>query len=423
MENKKDVPDSDWYFCTKCSHVWYLLNQRSPFDRSSIPDREEQTRRCPVCNDPDIKKIDIQQACCSWVTSEIHCRAIFGREGYYKRTQTKCTPINWRIHFEKELINFDGNFKTIISSLANQSRDPNFVIVPELYRSDEEQFKTYYPMFEEIVEKQVPIGNSLEIMSFLESEGAVETDRVIFSFCPGCGAKNRLEFRMKEKECSACGAKGVIPCDHSCPEYDTEYEECRIASYPKPCCFILPNGGCLGPKWLEFVCQNCEEYDVDSIVDFDPPDIQEIDTIIDPEGCSCLAISYKPLSNVLAKLNEGFTFQEMIADKIGNQGWNVTVGREIGESGVYQDVDALCEKGSKRVLVESKRLMTTKYLALDIILNLFARMQDLHITNGLVITTTSHVSPEAKRFADHYRIRILPVGEFLKKDIDAILQE
>jgi len=91
-----------------------------------------------------------------------------------------------------------------------------------------------------------------------------------------------------------------------------------------------------------------------------------------------------------------------------------------GKSGVDQDVDIFCEKDTKRILVECKRIGSTKSLPLDVVLNLFARMSDLEIKKGVIVTTVQDISNEAKMFAEYYGITILYISDFLKLDLDSI---
>ena len=343
-----------------------MLNEPSPYTEVLAISKPTQTQRCPGCNDSDIKKLDIRKACCSWVENKVNCKAVFGREGYYKDTGIRCVPIAWHSYLEKELVNFDGTFKGIISYLTNISQDNNFKLAPDLYRSGDDRFKIYYPLFQEIADKDIPKINTVEIVSFLEFEGALRKDGLDFNFCPTCGARNELDFRMEETECGSCGYRDNPECDENCPEYDAESGECTTYRFPKICCFILPDGDCLGPKWLEVKCRNCGDEYADSVVNFDPPDRRRIDAIIDPEDCDCLGVRYKLVNDVLQKLNEGFTFQEMISETINTQGWNTTSGRKSGKSGTYHDVDILCEKGNKSILIECKRLVSKKALILTL---------------------------------------------------------
>jgi len=124
---------------------------------------------------------------------------------------------------------------------------------------------------------------------------------------------------------------------------------------------------------------------------------------------------------VLKKLDEEFTFQEMIIQAVKVQGWNTTSGRKPGRSGVRQDVDILCEKGTKSVLVECKRLVSTKCIDLNVVMTLFARMNDLGISKGLIVTTTQRASSEALSYARCYGIEILNVQEMLSGKLASIL--
>lgn len=399
-----------------------MLNEPSPYTEIFAVSKSTQTQRCLGCNDSDIKKLDIRKACCSWTENEVNCKAIFGREGYYKGTGIRCLPIAWHSYLEKELVNFDGTFKGIISYLTNASRDSDFKLAPDLYRSEDDRFKTYYPLFKEIANKEIPKFNTVEIVSFLGFEGAIRKDGLAFDFCPTCGTKNELDFRMEETECSSCGYRDNPECDENCPEYDAESGECTTCGFPKICCFILPNGDCLGPRLLEVKCRNCGDEYADSVVSFDPHDKRKIDAILNPEDCNCLGVRYKLVNDVLEKLNKGFTFREMISETIKTQGWKTTSGRKSGESGTCHDVDILCEKDNKSILVECKRLISKKGIDLNVVLNLFARMTDLGINRGLIVTTTQRVSLEALSFARYYGIRILNVQQILTERLDNIFE-
>lgn len=421
MQSSKDITDCDWFSCAKCHHVWYVLNQRSPHDESFIPFEANHTLKCLRCHDTGIKKIDIMKACCSWVDDEVNCKAIFGREGYYRDSKIlQCIPIAWHSYLEKEIINFDGTFKAIISYLINANSDRDFGLKPDLY-VEKDGSKVYYPIFQQVAKTVIPKANTLKVVDFLRYEGALKEDGVSFTFCPSCGTTNRLSFRMEERECAACGYRDNPECDQNCPEYDTEVGQCSTINFPKICCFILPSGDCLGPKSLEVECQNCGNAYADSAVCFDPPEKKEIEAIVRPWDCDSLAIRYKPVPEVLKKLDEGFTFQEMIIQAVKVQGWNTTSGRKPGRSGVRQDIDILCEKGTKSVLVECKRLVSTKGIDLNVVMTLFARMNDLGISKGLIVTTTQRASPEALSYARYYGIEILNVQKMLSDKLESIL--
>lgn len=395
-----------------------MLNALSPhyFPFDSV--KPTQTHECPACRATNIQKLDIEGACCNWVDNPASCKAIFSGNAYYKDSGFHTVPIAWYRYFEKELVNFDGNFKSIVSYLGSKESDSR--LVPDLCKSKDGKFKVYYPLFQEICKKEIPKTNTLNILSFLKYEGALQKERITFSFCTSCGAKNELGISMEERECGECGYKDNPDCDENCPEYDAEAGGCSTSRFPKICCFILPNGDCLGPKYLETECRNCGEETTDNIVNFDPNEEKGIESIIDPEYCNCLGVQYRLITDVLQKLNQGFTFQEMISEAIKAQGWNTTSGRKLGKSGISQDVDILCEKDTKRVLVECKRLISTKGIDLDVVLNLFARMTDLGIDKGLIVTTTPHVSPEAVSFAGYYGIEILNVHEMLTGNLESI---
>jgi len=111
----------------------------------------------------------------------------------------------------------------------------------------------------------------------------------------------------------------------------------------------------------------------------------------------------------------------MIIQAVKAQGWSTMSGRKPGKSGVRQDVDTLCEKGTKRVLVECKRLVSTKGVDLNVVMTLSARMNDLGISKGLIVTTTQGASPEALSYARYYGIEILNVQKMLSDKLESIL--
>lgn len=419
-------PECVWFQCNKCNGVWYVLDNLSP--RNTFFDlRKPVRKKCPKCSSPDIQKLDIRNILSSWVNKGTSSTAIFGAEGYYKDGNPCFYNLAWESYFEKELVNFDGSFKRVVSRLANASQDVQFRLMPEICKCEEgskgtrsSRFEIYYPFIQEATKQVIPKTNIQRLIGFLRFEGAIREDRIAFNFCPNCGSKNKLNFRMEERGCEVCSINEDRPCN-DCAQYDVESKEC-ILGYSigtEECCFISLDGDCDGPKVLEVNCSDCGEEYADAFVEL-KNNRKEIDAITNPEECECLAIRYKPIYGILNKLNQGFTFQEMIVDKIENQGWRTLSGRKRGKSGVDQDVDIFCEKDTKRILVECKRIGSTKSLPLDVVLNLFARMSDLEIKKGVIVTTVQDISNEAKMFAEYYGIIILYISDFLKLDLDSI---
>jgi Holliday junction resolvase len=113
----------------------------------------------------------------------------------------------------------------------------------------------------------------------------------------------------------------------------------------------------------------------------------------------------------------------MIRDEIRNQGWNIikSQDRKRGRSGVDQDVDILCERNHETVLIECKRIDSTKSITLGEVHDLFARMYDLEVKKGVVVTTSAHVVKEADMFSKYYGIRILPIAEFLARTLENLI--
>jgi hypothetical protein len=169
-------------------------------------------------------------------------------------------------------------------------------------------------------------------------------------------------------------------------------------------------------------CGNCGDGYADSIVDFKTFQ-REIKDIMSPEDCDCFAIYYKPSYDVLDALQQGRTFEGMVRDEIRNQGWNVIKSqtRIRGVSGVHQDVDVLCEKNGVTALVECKRIDSTKSITLGDVHDLFARMHDLEIKKGAIISTSGLVVKEAEAFAHYYGIVIVPVAQFLTKRLEELI--
>jgi hypothetical protein len=112
----------------------------------------------------------------------------------------------------------------------------------------------------------------------------------------------------------------------------------------------------------------------------------------------------------------------MISEAIKTQGWNTISGRKSGKSGVHHDIDILCRKDNKSIIIECKRLVSKKCIDLDVVLNLFARMADLGINKGLIVTTTQRASPEALSFARYYGIKVLDVQKILTDSFDDIFE-
>jgi hypothetical protein len=372
--------------------------------------------------------LDIKKVACSWVESVFGCKAIFGQNGYFKDGNPNWGPsIAWDSVFEKEMVNYDADFKRIISFLKNKVvLDHSFKLAPDVYESDERsgpfKFKAYYPTLEEALNKKIPQVNSLQVVHFLRREGALQPDRIAFNFCPNCGSKNVLSFRMQEKGCDACDYAENPDCDENCPEYDSDIG-CMTHKFPKICCPGASDGDCDGARILEASCANCGYEYADSIVDFKTPGKREVEDIENPEDCDCFAIYYKLTFNVLAGLEQGRTFEGMIRDEIKNQGWNIvkSQGRRRGRSRVDHDVDILCEKNHEIVLIECKRIDSTKSITLGEVYDLFARMYDLEVKKGVIVTTSVHVVKEADIFSKHYGIRIVPIAEFLARTLEDLI--
>lgn len=422
---RRSIPKCSWFWCPNCSEVWHVLDRTSP---SWIDDLLKSSKpiqsTCPRCSNSGIKQLDPKVALCSWVDKEINCKSIHTQNVWYKDgTPSFDPPIAWYSYLEKEMVNFDPTFKRIVSYLAGTSNDISFRLTPGIYRSKENgvNFRLYYPLFQEIAKKRIPEVNSIRIVHFLKYEGALKNEGVAFNFCPNCGSKNGLDFRMEEKGCDGCDSMENPDCDEDCFDYDAETGRCTSHIFPRIFCPTLSNGECAGPRVLEVNCRNCGDAYADAIVDFRSSEKKGINEILNPEDCDCFGISYKPVSDVLKKLDQGFTFQEMVLDEIKNQGWYTFSGRKRGRSGVEQDVDVLCEKNGKHVLVECKRLRLSKRIALDVVLKLFAIMTDLEIDKGLIVTTSPSFSKEAKLFSKNYGIRILAIEDFLNESLDDII--
>ena len=150
--------------------------------------------------------------------------------------------IAWSSYLEKELINFDANFKSIVSFLLNQKNE--YEIVPDTFETNDGIWKTNFPSIEKIIEKKIPESNAQHVISFLQQEGAIRQDGIAFVFCPACGTRNNLEFRMEEKECCECNYRDNPDCDVNCYEYDQEDGKCSLSHFPKICCPELPSGNC-----------------------------------------------------------------------------------------------------------------------------------------------------------------------------------
>lgn len=381
---------------------------------------------CPTCRNHNIQKLDVADILCSWVDNIIGSNAIFNAKGYYKDGIPSFYRLSWARYFEKELVNFDGTFKRVVSALANASRHASFRLMPDVHEYEKgslrarlSNFEVCYPFIPKATKQAIPNIGVLRLVDFLKSEGALKEDGIAFSFCPSCGSKNKLEFGMEENGCEVCSMREDPPCGDECEDYDAEIGECRWGNSigGSDCCFLSPNGDCDGPKTLVVECAQCGEGYTDGFVEL-KDNRKEVDAILNPNECECFAIRYKPIQDVLNKLNHGFTFQEIILDRVKNQGWNASTGKKRGKSGVDQDVDILCEKDSERILVECKR---SKSVSLDTVFNLFARIHDLDIKKGLIVTTTQRISNEAQKFAKYYKIPILYVGDFLKQGLDNLL--
>ena len=67
-------------------------------------------KNCPECGSSNIQEFDINNALCSWVENESHGNAIFGGKGFHADTGVLYLPLALRSYFEKELVNFDGDW-------------------------------------------------------------------------------------------------------------------------------------------------------------------------------------------------------------------------------------------------------------------------------------------------------------------------
>ena len=90
-------------------------------------------KKCPECRSSNIQEFDINNALCSWVERESFNKAIFYANGFHIDASVLYLPLALSYYYEEELVNFDGDFKQIISYLKNKSKDRDFEIVPNIY--------------------------------------------------------------------------------------------------------------------------------------------------------------------------------------------------------------------------------------------------------------------------------------------------
>jgi hypothetical protein len=142
-----------------------------------IAEHDESIRQeCPRCKNRDIDKLDMRKVACSWVSSTVSYKALFGQKGYFKDGNPDLgPPAAWDSVFEREMVNYDADFKRIISFLKNKMLlDHSFRLTPDVCKSDEGsgpfKFKAYYPALEEALRKKIPHSNLLRVIRFLRQE-------------------------------------------------------------------------------------------------------------------------------------------------------------------------------------------------------------------------------------------------------------